>query len=88
MTLPLERFLMLIEIVQERHKEESRADLAQASFIAWQIAQHQYRAMFTHVGFSVSKENENAFRNSQQKFWDEFPNFDKYLRNFGVIDDE
>lgn len=79
---------MLIEIVQERREEEARDDLAQAAFIAWQVAQHQYSAMFRHVGFSVGKDGKNAFAENQRKFWEEFPSFQEYLRDTGIIEDD
>lgn len=88
MALPVERFFVLLEIVHERRKEEAENDLTQAAFIAWQIAQHQYAAMFKHVGFSVDKKNASKFDKAQREHWEKFPGFEKYLRDFGILKDD
>lgn len=88
MALPVERFFVLIEIVHERLEQEAKDELAKSAFLAWQIAQHTYGAMFTRVGFTVDKKNRNKFEQSQQKFWKQFPGFEKYLRDLGITPKE
>lgn len=88
MALPLERFFVLIEITQERRNNESREEMTRTAFLAWQHAEHQYAAMFQHVAMTaVNDKNKQKFQQQREKFWNDFPNFNDYLRKLGIAKD-
>ena len=84
MALPLERFFVLIDILNERRDEEAREELSRAAFMTWRLKQHQFEAMFQHAGMSVDKKNRGKFESLQNNFWSKFPSFNDYLTELGI----
>ena len=88
MALPLERFFMLAETVNERESERVKEQLSYAAFIAWLTAQDEWNTMYQGAVFQAqSTKQAKGIQERHKKWISEYPGFNDYLRKLGILRD-